>query len=95
MVNYESLILTTNEELRKQAGGLYIVYPYDGLSISDAPLGYIDKGDSKKEENFLKLKTYCVQKYKKKCRVMAGVRALRHSDENRKLWEKNPALRRI
>lgn len=59
MVNYESLILSTNEELVKQGKEpLYIVYPYDGLSISDAPLGYVDQGDSKKEEAFLKLRDF-------------------------------------
>ena len=59
MVNYESLILSTNEELVRQGREpLYIVYPYDGLSISDAPLGYVDQGDSKKEAAFLKLRDF-------------------------------------
>ncbi|MDI9520424.1 MAG: VWA domain-containing protein [Bacillota bacterium] len=59
MVNYESLILSTNEELIKQGREpLYLVYPYDGLSISDAPLGYVDQGDKKKEEAFLKLRDF-------------------------------------
>lgn len=59
MVNYESLILTTNQELVRQGREpLYIVYPYDGLSISDAPLGYVDQGDAAKQEAFLKLKDF-------------------------------------
>ncbi len=59
MVNYESLVLTTNQELVKQGREpLYIVYPYDGLSISDAPLGYVNQGDKHKEELFLKLKQF-------------------------------------
>ena len=33
-------------------------YPYDGLSIADSPLGYIDNGDSRKEEAFLSLQDY-------------------------------------
>ena len=37
---------------------LYTVYPYDGLSIADSPLGYVDKGDDKQEELFLKLQEY-------------------------------------
>ena len=37
---------------------LYAVYPYDGLSIADSPLGYVDKGDDKQEELFLKLQEY-------------------------------------
>lgn len=59
MVNYESLIITTNEELVARGDEpLYIVYPYDGLSISDSPLGYIDRGDAKKEEAFLAFQAY-------------------------------------
>ncbi|NLZ88751.1 MAG: VWA domain-containing protein [Clostridiales bacterium] len=59
MVNYESLILSTNTELLKQGREpLYLVYPYDGLSISDAPLGYVDQGDKTKEEAFLKLRDF-------------------------------------
>ena len=59
MVNYESLIISANEELiRKGKEPLFIVYPYDGMSLSDSPLGYADHGDSAKEEAFLKLQTY-------------------------------------
>lgn len=59
MVNYESLIITTNEELVKAGRKpLYVIYPYDGLAISDSPLGYIDSGDAKKEEAFLALSEY-------------------------------------
>lgn len=59
MVNYECLIIRTNEELTEQGKEpLYVVYPYDGLSISDSPLGYIDNNDKSKEENFLKLQKY-------------------------------------
>lgn len=59
MVNYESLIITTNQELKEQGRELlYTVYPVDALSISDSPLAYVDKGDNKKEEAFLKLKEY-------------------------------------
>ena len=37
---------------------LYVVYPYDGLSLADSPLGYVDKGDDGQEELFLKLQEY-------------------------------------
>lgn len=54
MVNYESLIITTNEEREKQnKEPLYVIYPYDGLAIADSPLGYLDQGDATKEETFL------------------------------------------
>ncbi|WP_459128986.1 substrate-binding domain-containing protein [Guggenheimella bovis] len=63
MVNYESLIITTNQELEKRGEEpLYVIYPYDGLSIADSPLGYIDKGDQKKEEAFLELQAYLLSK---------------------------------
>lgn len=59
MVNYESLIITTNQELVSRGDEpLYVVYPYDGLSISDSPLGYIDQGDGDKEELFLDFQAY-------------------------------------
>ena len=35
-----------------------MVYPYDGLSIADSPLGYLDHGDEKKEEAFQKVQDY-------------------------------------
>lgn len=59
MVNYESLILSTNAELVRQGREpLHIIYPYDGLSISDAPLGYVDQGDQAKQEAFRKLQDF-------------------------------------
>ena len=59
MVNYECLIIQANEELEKQGKEtLYTVYPYDGLSIADSPLGYIDNGDDEKEEAFMALQEY-------------------------------------
>ena len=59
MVNYECLIVQANEELENQGKEtLYTVYPYDGLSIADSPLGYVDNGNDGKEEDFLKLQEY-------------------------------------
>jgi len=59
MVNYETLIIQTNEQLEAQGKEtLYAVYPVDGLSISDSPLGYVNKGDAKKEEAFLEFQEY-------------------------------------
>ena len=59
MVNYECLIIDADRQL-VNAGRepLYAVYPYDGLSIADSPLGYLDHGDSKKEEAFKKVQEY-------------------------------------
>jgi Ca-activated chloride channel homolog len=59
MVNYEALIIETNQELIRQGKEpLYVVYPTDGLVIADSQLGYINNGDSKKEEFFKKLQAY-------------------------------------
>lgn len=59
MVNYECLIISANQELERQGREpLYVVYPSDGLSIADSPLGYVDHGDENKEEAFLKIQDY-------------------------------------
>ncbi|MGN0154728.1 MAG: substrate-binding domain-containing protein [Lachnospiraceae bacterium] len=59
MVNYECLIIDANQELVQQGKEpLYVVYPYDGLSLADSPLGYVDHGDEKKQEAFQKVQEY-------------------------------------
>ena len=59
MVNYECLIIGANQELEARGEEtLYAVYPYDGLSIADSPLGYVDNGDTEKEQAFLDLQEY-------------------------------------
>ncbi len=59
MVNYECLIIQADSELETRGDEpLYVVYPYDGLSLADSPLGYVDNGDDEKEEIFLKFQEY-------------------------------------
>ena len=59
MVNYEAILIETNQELSRQGKEpLYVVYPVDGIVFSDSPLGYIDKGDEKKEQAFKALQEY-------------------------------------
>lgn len=59
MVNYECLIIDANQELVSQGKEpLYAVYPYDGLSIADSPLGYVDHGDTNKQKAFLAVQEY-------------------------------------
>lgn len=59
MVNYEQLVIAANNKLIKEGKEpLYIIYPVDGLSISDSPLAFVDKNDSKKEEAFKKFQDY-------------------------------------
>jgi Ca-activated chloride channel homolog len=53
MWNYEAVIKETNDKLR--AAGkelLYAVYPADGVSVADSPLGFIDRGRGKEVESF-------------------------------------------
>jgi Ca-activated chloride channel homolog len=59
MVNYESLIIEANRELvAKGNEPLIAIYPADGLTIADSPLGYVDHGDPDKKEFFQKLIAY-------------------------------------
>jgi Ca-activated chloride channel family protein len=53
MWNYEAVIKETNDKLiadRKEP--LYAVYPEDGVSVGDSPLGFVDRGRGKEVEDF-------------------------------------------
>jgi len=53
MWNYEAVIKETNDKLR--AAGyerLYAVYPADGVSVADSPLGFVERGRGKEVESF-------------------------------------------
>ncbi len=54
MVNYESLVSQANRELEdKGHEPLMVIYPADGIAISDSPLGYVDRGqDNSVEQAF-------------------------------------------
>jgi Ca-activated chloride channel family protein len=58
MVNYEAVVIELNRKLAPGQEPLYAVYPVDGLSIADSPLGLVDKGDKEKEAAFLQLQEY-------------------------------------
>src|ERR1700754_598309 len=59
MVNYESIIIETNQELMKRGQEpLYVIYPTDGLVIADSQIGYVDRGDKEEEAFFRKLQDY-------------------------------------
>lgn len=59
MATYESLMIETNQALlAKGEEPLYAIYPSDGAAFSDSPLGYVDKGDSKKQALFDELQAY-------------------------------------
>jgi Ca-activated chloride channel family protein len=59
MVNYESVMIETDQDLVKQGKEpLYVIYPVDGLAIADSPLGYIDNGNATKSKLFHDLQAY-------------------------------------
>jgi Ca-activated chloride channel family protein len=59
MVNYETLIISANKKLREEGReALYAVYPKEGVTMADSPLGYIDKGNAEKEELFKNFQSY-------------------------------------
>lgn len=59
VVTYESSIINMNKKLQSQGKEtLYVLYPIDGVSISDSPFAYINNGVDSKKEEFLKLRNY-------------------------------------
>ncbi len=53
MWNYEAVIKETNDKLIADRNEpLYAVYPEDGVSIGDSPLGFVDRGRGKEVETF-------------------------------------------
>jgi len=59
MFNYEALIIEANRELVRRGGEpFHAIYPANGLSVADSPLGYVDKGDAAKEQAFLALQAH-------------------------------------
>ncbi|TCP21114.1 vWA domain-containing protein [Rhodovulum adriaticum] len=59
MFNYEALIIEANQALTARGEApLYAIYPANGLSVADSPLGYVDKGDRAREEAFLALQQH-------------------------------------
>lgn len=59
IVTYESSIININKQLESLGKEtLYVLYPVDGVSISDSPFAYIDNGNESKKETFLKIQEY-------------------------------------
>ena len=89
MVNYECLIIDANEQLVSEGKEpLYAVYPYDGLSIADSPLGYVDHGDEDKENAFLKFQEELMSSDSQTAIEAAGRRITANgvSDENKNVF---------
>ncbi|MEM8630193.1 MAG: substrate-binding domain-containing protein [Pseudomonadota bacterium] len=59
MFNYEALVIEANQVLEARGlEPLYVVYPANGLSVADSPLGLIDKQDPDKSDAFLALQAH-------------------------------------
>jgi Ca-activated chloride channel family protein len=53
MWNYEAVLKETNDSLRAQNSELlYAVYPADGTTFANAPMGYVDRGQSADIKSF-------------------------------------------
>ena len=92
MVNYEQLVIATNKALEEKGKeALYLVYPIDGLSISDSPLAYVDKNDSKKEEAFKKFQEYLLSDEAQSQIEKTGKRSAYGTvrEENRDIYKKD------
>lgn len=51
MVNYESLVIQADKALERQGDDpLLAIYPADGIAVSDSPLGYVDRGQNRKDD---------------------------------------------
>ena len=61
--SYESSIISINKKLKgKNKEMLYALYPVDGVSISDSPIGFIDHKIEKKKEQYDKLVSFLLGK---------------------------------
>jgi len=59
VVTYEASIININKQLEENGKEtLYVLYPVDGVSISDSPFAYINNGDDNKKEQFLSIQSY-------------------------------------
>ena len=59
VVTYESSIININKQLVAEGKEpLYVLYPVDGVSISDSPFAYINNGNDNKKDQFLILRDY-------------------------------------
>ena len=89
MVNYECLIIGANEQLTAEGKEpLQVVYPYDGLSMADSPLGYVDHGDDEKEEAFLDFQEALLSSESQQAIEATGRRITANgvSEENKKVF---------
>ena len=73
--SYESSIISINKKLIAQGKEpLYLVYPFDGVPISDNPFAYVDRKNDTKLEIFLDIQSYLLSNECKNVLAQHGVR---------------------
>ncbi len=76
MFTTEAQVIQTSQRLVAQGDEpLYAIYPADGLSLTDSPLGFIPKGDEAKEAKFLDLQGFLASAEVQNQLVASGNRA--------------------
>jgi len=76
MVSYESSLLRLDRELESQGKEpLFLIYPVDGVSLSDAPLGYVDNGIPGKEAAFKAFQSWVLSSVAQRELTLSGRRA--------------------
>ena len=51
-------LININKDIKKDDDTLYVIYPSDGVALSDSALAYLGDANTEKEEKFLKLQSY-------------------------------------
>lgn len=75
IINYEASLLKLNQEMAAQGmEPLYLVYPYDGVSLSDSPFAYVDNGSKDKEEQFHQVQDFLLSAETQKSLLATGRR---------------------
>jgi Ca-activated chloride channel family protein len=75
MINYEFLMIGLNQRLEREGKEpLYLIYPKEGVSLSDSPFAYIDHGDKAKKAEFVKLQSWLLGAEAQKAMAETGRR---------------------
>lgn len=76
LVGYESSIIALNLMLEENGREpLYVVYPHNGLALSDSPFGFIDNGIEGKKETFEAIQSFLLSDEGQKQLTQSGRRA--------------------
>ena len=74
IVSYESSIININQRIKNDDDTLYVIYPSDGVALSDSALAYLGEVNTDKEEKFLKIQSYLLSDSAQKILMEKGRR---------------------